>query len=163
MNIFGKRSDLLFFTQERSQEGENPGFVYGRHLAKENSRHLATLSLVFPKRVQQFGTDDASLPRSGQCFWLVESNFPRARQIRSPTQMWVVTRHQYGFSELVSQTSFGGKTSGGVVKCRLFSQARRHCAWQTIICRQLFAGHVMGFWPNKRKKNWHRTINVFVK
>ena len=25
---------------------------------------------------------------------------------------------------LVSQTSFGGKTSGGVAKCRLFSQAK---------------------------------------
>ena len=24
---------------------------------------------------------------------------------------------------------------------------------QTIICRQLFAGHVVGFWPMKRKRN----------
>ena len=30
-------------------------------------------------------------------------------------------RHQYGISTLVSQTSFRGETSGGVVKCRLFS------------------------------------------
>ena len=29
--------------------------------------------------------------------------------IRSSTQIWVVTRHQYGTSALVSQTSFGGK------------------------------------------------------
>ena len=43
--------------------------------------------------------------------------------IRSTTQNWVVTRHQYGISALVSQTSFGGKTSGSVAKCRLFSQA----------------------------------------
>ena len=28
MNIFGKRSDLPCFTQERSQEGEKRGFVY---------------------------------------------------------------------------------------------------------------------------------------
>ena len=34
-----------------------------------------------------------------------------------------MTRHQYGISALVSQTSFGGKTSGGVARCRLFSQA----------------------------------------
>ena len=27
---------------------------------------------------------------------------------------------------------------------------------QTIICRQLFAGHMLGFWPMKRKKNLHR-------
>ena len=26
---------------------------------------------------------------------------------------------------------------------------------QTIICRQLFAGHMLGFWPVKRKKNLH--------
>ena len=36
--------------------------------------------------------------------------------------MWIVTRHQYGISALVSQTSFGGETSGGVAKYRLFSQ-----------------------------------------
>ena len=35
--------------------------------------------------------------------------------IRSSTWIWVVTRHQYGISALVSQTSFRGK-------CRLFSQ-----------------------------------------
>ena len=32
-----------------------------------------------------------------------------ARPIRSTTQIWVVNRHQYGISALVSQTSFGGK------------------------------------------------------
>ena len=47
-----------------------------------------------------------------------------ARPIRSTTQTRVVTRHQHGFSALVSQTSFRGETSGGVAKCRLFSQAR---------------------------------------
>ena len=29
---------------------------------------------------------------------------------------------------------------------------------QTIICRQLFAGHVVGSWPMKRKKNLLRMI-----
>ena len=37
--------------------------------------------------------------------------------------MWVVTRHQYRISGPVSQTSFGGETSGSVAKCRLFSRA----------------------------------------
>ena len=37
--------------------------------------------------------------------------------------MWVVTRHQYRISGLVSLTSLGGETSGNVAKCRLFSQA----------------------------------------
>ena len=42
--------------------------------------------------------------------------------IRSTTQIRVVPRHQYGISALVSQTSFGGQTSGSVPKCRLFSR-----------------------------------------
>ena len=32
-------------------------------------------------------------------------------------------RHQYVISALVAQTSFCGKTNGGVSKCRLFSPA----------------------------------------
>ena len=48
-----------------------------------------------------------------------------ARPIRSTTQIWVVTRHQYGIFALVSQTSFGRETSGSVAKCRLFSQATK--------------------------------------
>ena len=43
--------------------------------------------------------------------------------IRCTAQKWVVTRHQYGISALVSQTSLSGETSGSVAKCRLFSQA----------------------------------------
>ena len=46
-----------------------------------------------------------------------------ARPIKSITQIWVVTRHQYGISALISQTLFRGETTGGVAKCRLFSQA----------------------------------------
>ena len=41
------------------------------------------------------------------------------RPIRSTTQIWVVTLHQYGISALVSQTLFGGETGGSVAKCRL--------------------------------------------
>ena len=43
--------------------------------------------------------------------------------IRSTSQIWVVTRHQYGISALVSRMSFGGETRGSVAKCWLFSQA----------------------------------------
>ena len=45
--------------------------------------------------------------------------------IRSTSQIWVVTRHQFGISRLVSQTLFRGETSGGVEKSRLFSLATR--------------------------------------
>ena len=44
-----------------------------------------------------------------------------------------MTRHQYGISALVSQTSFGGETSGSVAKCWLFSQARS--ALEAIVLR----------------------------
>ena len=52
--------------------------------------------------------------------------------IRSTNQIWVLTRHQYGISALVSQTSFRGETIGGVAKCRLFSHARRYCSYMSL-------------------------------
>ena len=55
--------------------------------------------------------------------WRVENLL---QPIRSTTQIWVVTRHQYGISVLVSQTSFRGETSGDVAKRRLFSRASRN-------------------------------------
>ena len=33
---------------------------------------------------------------------------------------------------------------------------------QTIICRQLFAGHMVGSRPMKRKKHLHRMIKAFI-
>ena len=50
-----------------------------------------------------------------------------ARPIRNTTQIWVVMRHQYGISAVVSQTLFcrGKIVAGGVAKCRLFSQANK--------------------------------------
>ena len=45
---------------------------------------------------------------------------------RSTTQIWVVTRHQYGISALVSQTSFCRKSVGGVAICQRFSLYRRN-------------------------------------
>ena len=45
--------------------------------------------------------------------------------IRSTTQIWIVTCHQYGISVLVSQMSIRGETIDGVTKCCTFSQARR--------------------------------------
>ena len=43
--------------------------------------------------------------------------------IRSTTNIWVVTPHQYGISALVTQTSFCEGSSGDLAKRRLFSQA----------------------------------------
>ena len=46
-------------------------------VASENSWHFATppREMTSEKREQKFHTVDASLPRSGLCFWLVEANF----------------------------------------------------------------------------------------
>ena len=44
-----------------------------------------------------------------------------------------MTRHQYGISARVSQTSFCGEASGGVAKYRLFSQA-------TLALQSLYRG-----------------------
>ena len=54
------------------------------------------------------------------------------RPTRSTTQIWVVTRHQYGISALVSQTSFRREISGGVAKY-LFSQATNESSTQFSI------------------------------
>ena len=51
------------------------------------------------------------------------TDFILLQPIRSTTQIWVVTRHRYGISAHDSQEGFRGETSGGVAKCRLFSQA----------------------------------------
>ena len=52
--------------------------------------------------------------------WLKQI-FHVARPIRSTTQIWVVTRHQYGISALVSQTSLRGKpvVASWIVGCFL--------------------------------------------
>ena len=79
------------------------------------------------KQAQKIHTDDASLPYLGSASdWLNQISHA-ARPIRSTNQILVVTRHQYGISAHVSQTSFA---SGGVGKCRLFSQAKESQATQ---------------------------------
>ena len=48
-------------------------------VASENSWHFTTppREMTSENREQKFHTVDASLPRSGLCFWLVEANFRR--------------------------------------------------------------------------------------
>ena len=70
--------------------------------------------------MHKFYTDDASLPRSGQCFCLVEANLP------------CFTTHQKHYGDLDSDVSlcnfctcflFLGQTSDGIAECPMFSQA----------------------------------------
>ena len=91
-------------------------------LAWKNRRHFATPptatsrngvrpkrrnSILIARHYQDLGTDS-----DWSCRVL-----NLLQPIRSTTQIWVVRRHQYGISALVSQTSFRGKTVGGVAKC----------------------------------------------
>ena len=72
-------------------------------------------------------------PDLGSAFdWLNQISHA-SRPTRSAIQIWVVTRHQYGISALVSQTSFGGETSGCVTKCRLFSQAHSNTTLKVFL------------------------------
>ena len=53
-------------------------------------------------------------PDLGGAFdWLKQISLT-TQPIRNTTQIWVMTRHQYGISALVSQTSFRGETGGGI-------------------------------------------------
>ena len=108
-------------------------------IAWENSRHFALPVLVSPPN----DVRETSLPRSGLCFWLAENLH---HSIRSISQIWVVTRYQYGISALASQMSFRWETSGGVAKCRLFSQAIN------ILKESKLRHYLCSFCPQKAQK-----------
>ena len=77
--------------------------------------------MTFEKRAQKFCTGNASLSRSGMCFWLDKTYL---EAIRSTIQIWVVTRYQYGISALVSKTSFRWRTSVVVFSGEIFVKKR---------------------------------------
>ena len=66
------------------------------------------------KRAQKFHTDEAVL-------------LIGRRKFSTSRKLYLVTRHQYGISALVPQTSFCGEINGSVAKCRrrLFAQAKK--------------------------------------
>ena len=91
--------------------------------AWENSQRFKTPPLLFPRN--DVWETSAKIPYwwrdTTQIGWATrETCF---NQSENTTQIWVVTRHQYGITALVPQTSFPVQTRGGVAKCRLFSQA----------------------------------------
>ena len=102
LHDFRKQGEDLL-NDDHCHVSEDPVKVLMDLLAWENSRHLATLPLVSP--INDIWETSAEIP-----YWW-----------RVTTQIRVVTRHQYGISALVSQTSFGGETSSSVAKCRLFN------------------------------------------
>ena len=96
-----------------------------RHLAWENSWHLAILPLVsLPNDVWEIITHH--YPDLGSASDCSRRMWNLIQPIRSTTQVWVVMCNQYGISVLISQTSFGRETSVSIPKCRLFAQATHH-------------------------------------
>ena len=83
-------------------------------LARENSQHFATPLLVSPRN--DVWETSAEIPHwwpdtTGIGWTTRETCF---NQSENTTQIWVVTRHQYGIPALVPQTSIRGQTSCGV-------------------------------------------------
>ena len=105
--------------------------------AWENSWHCHGHYHWFPykmtseKWVLKFHTDDMSLPRSGLCFWLV-APYRKITSINQKHLIWVVTRHQYGISGLVSQTSFAGKPMVELQNDDCFLRLQR--TWMFVLC-----------------------------
>ena len=103
------------------------GFITSFYQTWENSWHLVMPPLVSPevmsdKHLQKFHLDKVNYPDLGSASdWSCHVR-NLLQPIRSTTQIWVVTRHKYGISALVSQMLFHGESSGGVMKYQLFSQ-----------------------------------------
>ena len=92
VNISGKDLSIRFNLDMYETYSRKNTFTTGRITGISFFRLFIFYILYFPRGTNQ----SEALPRSGS-----------------------VTRHQYGISALVSQTSFGGETSGSVAKCRL--------------------------------------------
>ena len=82
-------------------------------LAKRRLSNERKYSILMTRHYPDLGSASDWLKRVGTSF----------QPIRSTTKIWVVMRHQYGISALVTQTSFCEGSSGDLAKCRLFSQA----------------------------------------
>ena len=74
-------------------------------VAHARLKKLSTFRDAFAERAKEFDPDDASLPRSGQCFWLVVPQGNLLQPIRNITQIWVVTCHEISASAFVPWTS----------------------------------------------------------
>ena len=94
--------------------------------------------------------------------WL-KNCFIQSEAIRSATQILVVTRHQYGVSALVSQTSFREESSGGFAKCRLFSQGTIIPSRSNSGQMNIFSGHCLRRFKNyQHGKREMQTICFFL-
>ena len=85
--------------------------------------------------------------------WETSAQIPYWQRVT--TQIWVVTRHRNGISAFISQTSFGGETSGSVAKCRLFSHATASLR-KDIFC---FTVHYRNFLVAMADEDWAAEVD----
>ena len=119
----------------------------------ENSQHFAMLPLVSPQiDIWETNTEHHYPDLGSASGWLKQISHMHY-YIRSTTQIWVVTHHQYGNSAFVSQTSFSEKTIG-VTKCWLFFQA-------TICSTHVVVVHFYSHWY-MYTVDWHQSCHVII-
>ena len=70
-----------------------------------------------------------------------------------------MTRHQCGISALVSWTSFRRETSGGVAKCRLFSQSRYFCYEPISLYLSIWLNHFK--WTDCAVEDTPKAANIY--
>ena len=79
--------------------------------------------------------------------------------IRSTTQIWVVTRHQYGISPRVPLTLFRGQTSGGAAKCQPFSLFVNFQVFESVLRKDSI--WCVGFSAYASEAKWSTKIRLY--
>ena len=98
-------------------------------LAWKHSRHFATQPLVSPAKwrlrtaVRKVEINPILTAFTTQIWVVLLIGWSKFSANQRHCLDRVVTRHQYGISAHVSQTSFRGEISDSIAKCRRFSQA----------------------------------------
>ena len=120
-------SEMAWSVKKKNKNNQKK--LCGLLIAWENRRHFATPLTVSPRNWYLGNERINSVTLACHCQdlvtasdWLKQISIS-AQPIKITTQIWIVTRHQYGISALVPQTLFRGETSAYVAKSQLFSQA----------------------------------------
>ena len=118
--------------------------IIGWGWAKYRDLSVASRSIIFRSRRLRQIIDGRDTGKS-QYFAITEFN--NCFIIRSPSLFF----NEYGFIY----------TWAEIFNCSQ-TQLDNIAHEQTIICKQLFAGHLVSFWPMKRKKSLRRMIIIHI-
>ena len=100
-----------------------------RSLTKQSTFRVATTGFTAKWRLRNERRNFILMKRHYPSLWSASDWLNQishvAWPIRSTTQIWVVTHHQYGISAIVSRTPFDGEKSDGIAKCTVQARAMR--------------------------------------